>query len=95
VDLSVTEPLSSPYLFNWPQRGHLILNLTATPSASFLLHFIQRKSFVKLVYFIRVTYNFPAASGAGSLVDPYLGYGETGALVVAAIKALALFINTF
>lgn len=32
-----------------------------------------------------------AASGAGSLVNPYYGYGETGALVVAAIKALALF----
>jgi len=55
-----------------------MLNLTATPSASFLLHFVQRKSLLHIVYFTDVTYNRPAASGAGSLVNPYYGYGETG-----------------
>lgn len=69
----------------------MILNLTAMPSASFLLHLLQRKSVLLIVYFIRVTYNSPAASGAGSLVDPYSDYGETGGFNVPALRPLALF----
>lgn len=77
-----TTALSREYSFTCPQRVHLISNKTATPTASFLLQLKHRYSvFFSFVLLIRSPYNDLAASGAGSLVDPYSDYGETGALI--------------
>lgn len=78
--------------FTCPHRGHLMLNKTASPSASFFVQLLQRKSvFFPFVLIIRSPIMNRPLVAQGLWLIRNLGYGETGDLSGRTVKSLALF----